>query len=242
MLINALLYDTIANIQKIFSDISYPIKKAYYYIIHIFDFKYIPMYLLLKLNPASLAASYLGGRYRAEKIADNFATIYGYGPDLSSALEKLETSDAKLDINIPVISPLLGVVESTYKLLVCLPDEHPATVSRIKDQLNYLEKELAKEDLDPKMKKEIQNQIDDIEKSLNRIISIEYDDALSDFHYMDHAYQALLYYIFGGDPKDLIYMKLPNDDIHADIEKRKQQKLMEEKSLVCKMLNNIRLI
>lgn len=236
------IYELISNFKKTLIDIVYPLKRVIDYIMHIFKFKKIPTILVTKLNPLALANMFLKGSYRGEKIADSFVTMYGYGPDLQSALEKIDNMDQRIDINIPIISPIIGIAESTYSLLLKLPEDQPLAITRIRDQINYLERELSREDLDPKMKKEIQYQLDQLDGTLNRMISLNYENASSDFYYMNHVYQALLYYVFGGDPKDLLLSKLPKDDIHADIERTKNKKLMEEKSIVCKMLNNVKLI
>lgn len=66
------------------------------------------------VNPALIAKEMVRGLmslvlnplgYRGEKIADNFATAYGYGPELSSALMKME-------MNMGSNLPIYGTVQS----------------------------------------------------------------------------------------------------------------------------------
>ena len=51
-------------------------------------------------------------------------------------------------------------------------DEHPHSTARIKDQLDLLNLELSKQDMDPKMVDRIKKDIKECNKSLNRLTDI----------------------------------------------------------------------
>lgn len=114
-----------------------------------------------------------------EIIADKFATINGYGPELQSALAKMTLTPSKQEKfveKIPFIGALINLsyaqaYDDVYKF-----DEHPQLMQRINSSLTALEFELKKKDLDPKLKKVIQKQIDEI-KQLKEEVTKEREDA-----------------------------------------------------------------
>ena len=127
--------------------------------------KYPLDHLLLKAN------------YTSEESADNFATMYGYGADLSTALLKLGTKDGntssflmgKFD-KIPILSTIMHFNEMPVFILLGIIDAHPHNVNRVKDQIEMLKSELKKEDLDPKMVKYIKSDIELCEEALNALV------------------------------------------------------------------------
>ena len=80
-------------------------------------------------------------RYMDEKIADSFATSYGFGKDLSSGLTKLDkyfmsSADKKVD-------KLSGIILGTLSMsMIILFDEHPQDITRMTSQIEQLEYEL----------------------------------------------------------------------------------------------------
>lgn len=112
-----------------------------------------------------------------EKTADNFCTFHGYGPALSTALNKLDsTTPSKLDKafnNIPLLSNMYSINHSIAELILSTFDCHPDIIARIQDQLNMLKRELDKDDLDPKMRKAILADIAACEKEIKRMIKLE---------------------------------------------------------------------
>ena len=219
--------------------IKYPIDKLLNFIRMIENVARIPFYLLIELNPISLLTKALTGNYRGEKMADNFATIYGYGPETASVQKKfvnISPLGPISKVKIPLLSPVAGLFEATYRLLITLPDEHPQAISRIKDQRDYLEKELMFGDFDPKFKKDIQNQIKEIDKTIDELNTFNYKGAISDYKYFDKFYQCLIYRLFGGDIKDLMGLFNPND-IHKDLETVKKRKMNETGDVFIDTLN-----
>ena len=155
-------------------------------------------------NPLTTAFK-LGG-YNDERVADNFATIYGYGSDLASALDKLEDTGfgmktEKFVRDLPIIGPYYRLMTAIPQLLIWLVDPHPTTISRIGSQIKYLKTELEKEETDPKMKREIKKDLDEIEKLMDKSYrNIKSDDP----NYFAAKFKLTLFTLYGGDPRDLV--------------------------------------
>lgn len=117
-----------------------------------------------------------------EIIADKFATINGYGPELQMALAKFGTNNPVKDFveKIPVIGSMLNlsIEKSTADLFKF--DEHPQNIQRIKSSISVLEFELNKSKLDPKVRKVIKEQIDQLNKVIEMTTKAEKDDTKAD--------------------------------------------------------------
>ena len=128
--------------------------------------------------------------YRNEKIADRFATMHGYGTELTSALSKMEDSGAGIKVqevinDIPVVGGLMNLCPSLVYIVVGAFDEHPMWSERLEDQIRALEYELNSSTLDPKMKKGIQDQIKQIRELKAKIIKqASSTDILSDANWV----------------------------------------------------------
>lgn len=144
--------------------------------------------------------------FKGESLADNFATAYGYGPELMSALNKMKQKDMGfVDRSIIRRIPFIG----TWYDLCLLPNvvinsiikSHPNNSFRAKHQIEMLEKELQRSDFDNKMKKSIKNQIDELYKVLDLITGYEnYGDSnLQNGFIFTDAYQAFCLALFNGD-------------------------------------------
>ena len=110
-----------------------------------------------------------------EEMADSFATIYGYGPELASALTKIEAAD--IDDNFdPYDNSFynLYIYIPIYTLLsyICTTDSGIAiqTSKRVYAQLLTLRKEINDINTDAKTKKRILADIDELEKVYGKYI------------------------------------------------------------------------
>lgn len=236
------LYHLKDVVQGIYSILSYPINKVIEYISYMIAIPLSPLIILAQLTPYNVIRMMITGNYRGEKIADNFATIYGYGVETASVEEKFMGDELLKKVKIPVISPMLGFVKATAVLLLSLPDEHPQAITRIKDQRDYLSKELASADMDPKVKKQLQAQIRTIDAQIDRLSKFSYEGAISDSTYFNKMYQAILYKLFGGDIKELGL--LDTHDIHSDLQDVKNKKMNEsdQSSIFESVFNRIKLL
>lgn len=84
-----------------------------------------------------------GFKYDSEKYSDSFATAYGYGPELSTALAKLNRIRFKLTAKNKsadqLINFLYGMCNLPLNMLLCLTDEHPGHQARLMNNIKYLE-------------------------------------------------------------------------------------------------------
>ena len=113
-------------------------------------------------------------RYYGERFADEFAASYGFGDDLSSALSKLDGNGVSLNPlldkvvgSIPVVSHLYSAACMPGLMLIDVADCHPSYQARAYDILDALKKDLNDPSLSPSLKKQLQEEIDQYEKSMN---------------------------------------------------------------------------
>lgn len=116
--------------------------------------------MLIKFGLEKLLGLKVG--YISELSADNFATMYGYGSELSTAIAKLKDKEGVVTKNfdkLPILTSLIRVCALPLMLLFGMVDPHPSNIHRIQEQINLLERELSKNDIDPKMRECIENDI-----------------------------------------------------------------------------------
>ena len=128
-------------------------------------------------------------RYIDEKFADHFATMYGYGTELSSSLVKID-----YDIKNTGFPPkdffqsFLGCIDLTMDLMF---DSHPVLAARLKSTINILEREIDKNNNLPKSEKDrIRKQIRDI-----NVLALQYQnlDKTSDYSFAKTLYFRFVY-------------------------------------------------
>jgi hypothetical protein len=107
---------------------------------------------------------------RNEVIADKFAAVYGYGPELGTVLQKMESKPMK-DEQIIAKIPFLGESINKYWEKLSLNfnefDCHPHNIQRINECIKTLEDELKQKDMDPKLKSVIMSQIKEMKSNVN---------------------------------------------------------------------------
>ena len=105
--------------------------------------------------------------YTSEQVADRFPAMYGYGPEMASALGKFETTkegtEAIVD-KIPVIGHVYGMYMVAIGTIMKLTEPHPQYSARIKALTSIIEKDLSDKRIDKKTK-------DCIKRDLNKINS-----------------------------------------------------------------------
>ena len=148
--------------------------------------------------------------YTNEKIADNFASIYGYGAELTSALGKMETNKMGIVLsknidNIPIVGPLVNITQLPSYIITSAFDEHPIFIERCNDQIRILETELRKGNIDPKMKKEIEKNISEIEKTMDEFTNTK--KGIKDPILAKKLFWGKMLKLSDGDFKHFIYGK-----------------------------------
>lgn len=169
--------------------------------------------------------------YNNEKIADNFATMYGYGADVSSALAKMEYSDggrfvSKAVNTIPLFSALYNLAWLPVEIVSTGFNCHPSTPARMKNQLKYLKAEINKDDLDPKLKIRLQDDIDKLNETVdNNLFTYKQKkllDHIKDPYLFNRVYACFMYTLFGGDLREVLSTSNNNKKIDTAIEKNKR--------------------
>lgn len=166
----------------------------------------IPPAIFFKVIAKSIANIALNGLdERGEIIADKFATAYGYGAECQSALIKCRDMGYGMPTEvimrkIPILNMYYDLIDIPYQMLSNIIDCHPNQIYRSKDSLDYLEKELAKEDLDPKMKAEIKTQCLKLRKNIDDLT-----DMTNSGFVFTNAWSAIMLTLFNGDPKASLF-------------------------------------
>lgn len=114
-----------------------------------------------------------------ERLSDDFASMYGFGPYISTALVKMEDPDnqgtfMKVIHRAPLLGGMLKKQDAISVELSGLIGAHPSTPDRILAILNSMENDLTKDKtLSPKIKKELKA---NIEKQKDLIKDIKQDE------------------------------------------------------------------
>ena len=159
--------------------------------------------------------------YTNEKFADSFAVMYGYGIELHSFLQKISAYYMKeLNVKESRNSVIIAYKVFDYMLkdailyMMNLMDEHQKNLARIKVSIEYVKRELAKEGLDPKVKLELMNQVNEMQKLIDDYINFPKDE---DNIAVRRAYYRELYKKFGGDRRE---QDTDNEALFSTIDKR----------------------
>lgn len=145
--------------------------------------------------------------YNDEILSDSFATMYGYGPDLMTGIDKIETYSyetwyTKTTQSIPLVFQLINLQTVAIDIITHGFNVHPNNAARLHQQIYLLRTELAKDNLDPKMRKEIENNLNEIEDLLIKYKkeNFKVDNPLL----FQKLYQATMYSICGGDIREIM--------------------------------------
>lgn len=152
--------------------------------------------------------------YLDEHIADNFATMYGFGPDLITGLEKLNIKKSDM-YSILTELPLLGwfvtLLDVPTQWAASLIDEHPINSSRRKAQYNYLLREMKKANLPPRLRNDIAAELNRMEHDMQ---VLETDIGKYGGKLFRAKYNKFINKLKNGaDPRELII----NSDMTGDI-------------------------
>lgn len=143
-------------------------------------------------------------KFKDEALADNFATIYGYGPECNSALNKIKYSaggwvDEKALRSIPLIGAWLDFCNLPTIMLLNIIDCHPNEAFRNKHQIDLLKRELNKSEIDHKMKAKIKSDISKLEKTLK-----DATDDSNEAYMFTNSWASFLLTICNGDIKGIL--------------------------------------
>lgn len=105
-------------------------------------------------------------QHYSEAFADNFARMYGYGPDLMNALKKLSLSfDNYMNSRINREGLRQRII---YNIAVdSLNDEHKTDIHRARNLINEYKKDIADPNIPPAVKKQLEEDLEELEKCLD---------------------------------------------------------------------------
>jgi hypothetical protein len=119
--------------------------------------------------------------YAGEKYADSIATSYGYGMALSSFQNKVQKRENfiinKTLYEIPVLNWIYDFMGVMLSIISCVSDPHPQDAVRINAQLLKLKRDIKDPNLNPRLKKSLEEEINELEKYINDYyLNIETND------------------------------------------------------------------
>lgn len=147
---------------------------------------------------------------KSEQFADNFVSTYGYSPHLVSSLAKVSTYNVK---NIDSDNCILKIkndliMAQRYIASFIAAAGHGTDDARIRSSLDYLKKELISSEYPKEMKKEIMNNINELEEAYNKYLNSDNCNKLV----ITSFYRKLLNKLFKGRT-DYIAKLLPDINI-----------------------------
>ena len=157
---NPMINKIISDVQMVFASISS--------FVSVFNRPKPYRYLFALLNPSNVFG------YANEKFADSFATSYGYGKDVASSMYKMQQRKG-LFLNdavakIPILNVGHDLLSVSARVSTLILDPHPHEAARIQSQLTKLKRDLNDPNLDYKVKKELLDNIRDLEDIIDNVI------------------------------------------------------------------------
>ena len=150
---------------------------------------------------------------RNEVIADKFPAIYGYGVDMvelqATFRDIVNNKEYKATEKLGKMGHIANDIYEEAMFDINDFDCHPNAVQRMHVALNTLKAEVKKDDIDPKVKKEIQLQIEEIEQVMDSFLNLS-----NKVQSIEKA-QALYFQWVNNNAPDAI-----NKEIEVDIERQ----------------------
>ena len=129
-------------------------------------------------NPLTLIVGILSAPIKkgAENVSDDFAASHGYGAELISALSKIDldpnasaTEIGKFSKKLPLFDSVCTLFALPTMIISQLFSDHPLPPKRATGIVAELKRELNKSDVSPKVKKEIEMQIKEVEDAIRNM-------------------------------------------------------------------------
>ena len=158
--------------------------------------------LINQLHPITIPFNV--SNYRGEQIADRFATYYGFGEDLYSALSKFDSNLSETSVRyyfnkIPLVSHFYNALCMPAAILDDIIDCHPGNATRMKSIVDSLEHDLNDPRIDPKAKTLIKKDLDNIKQTEKDIF--EANQKINNPYLVKWWYNNFIYHVCGGDLK-----------------------------------------
>lgn len=145
-----------------------------------------------------------------ENVADSFATAYGYGAEVGTAITKLDYYGSGLQVekalySIPVFGNIVSYYNLPFEILVTAFDEHPTALDRLNVMRGNLKRELDKADLDPVLRAKLKGDLRDMDDALE-----EYDK-LARNNSDAKSYKLAFFQSFHTQDNDKVSRKVSSD-------------------------------
>ena len=141
---------------------------------------------------------------KGELFADSFATAYGYGPDLISALNKLEDNKPIYNPKSSVNKFFFDLGKLSWEMTANITAEcHSSNMERCQKSKEKLKWDLKHNDFPPQLK---QNLVDEI-NSLTAMYKSYYTKSEDEQYGITKIYRKYLHLIWGGRPNLTKFLK-----------------------------------
>lgn len=154
--------------------------------------------------------------HQGEVIGDKFAAYYGFGPELAVFFKKMETPSAMTGLGYyarkcPLYGHMIYFLSLPLQILNDIKDVHPNTADRVLNVSDALRHDLKmyKSQLNPKVVKQIESDLNRLEKNANRFDNASKD--ISNPSFLRTFYNLFIEYI-GGDLKHKITKPIYDTD------------------------------
>lgn len=188
---------TIFDIANLFNSVKYPIE-------------YIKRNLKLLIYKLLSSIFIIPPNYNNEKLSDTFVTIYGYGQYLSSSLVKMTNMSTVHENTNNIMTYILNLIIFPITIIINIIDPHPSTITRIKTQYDYLEKELQKNNIDEKLLNQLLSNKQEIYNQLSIILNTSKNSKIMDM------YSKYIIDNFNGDFREL-FINLDINKVYDNI-------------------------
>lgn len=161
-----------------------------------FAFINIPIYLLCGLFSPILQITNIAGK-KGELFADSFATAYGYGEELISALNKFEDNKPIWNPKSPIQKFFfdLGKLEIEISTSI-FAEVHGTNMERCQECIEKLKWDLKHNDFSPELKEELVEEINKMTAQYKAYTQLEKDDQLK----ITKMYRKVIAVLFHGKP------------------------------------------
>lgn len=160
-------------------------------------------------------------KYDSEKYSDAFATSYGYGTELSSALSKLKYVRIPAMANAKKKQDVADFVNWIIKLPIRVvmsiihPDEHPNTPGRLRNDIKYME--AAGEKIsDPKLRKEYEYQLKKMYELREQAKQYQGANVISNVNKVESIIQDSIHL---SDAKDIFTSLRPSRSVYRNLDR-----------------------
>ena len=113
---------------------------------------------------------------KTEQLADSFATMYGYGPELGSALNRLTTTNLKVEKAHGGLYKLMASISMANREIInFVLSGHGTTAARIESNLEYLRREIKVNEFPREVREELLKDIEDMERIKDIYVQAQYN-------------------------------------------------------------------